>query len=169
MRIFLKSASVILLGLTGCVEPIYQQQYAAQTVPPTMTQIQGQCFNNFKQFIPQTDCITRAASSGLPLSSYAQEYLATLQSLQEKVKHKELSESDARLRLTKRLTEIRSIQQNELAIEQQLDNQRTMQTLEILKQNKPYIHQLPDISSGVSSPTHTTCQAYGNQMRCVSR
>lgn len=156
-----------LLGLTGCANA-YQQPYAVPQ-PPTITQMQGQCFSNFKQFAAQTKCIANAISgitaSGIALHPGMQEYLLLMESLQEKVAHKKLSASDARLKLAGKLSELRALQQNELAVQEQLENQRAMQTLEILRQNQPKPIEL----YVPPKPTVTDCNRLGSNVHCTSR
>lgn len=58
------------------------------------------------------------------LNASIQEYLLLVQSLKEKVSHKTLSESDARLKLAGKLSELRVLQDNRDAMQQQLEYQR---------------------------------------------
>ena len=159
----------VLLGLTGCVD-MYQQPYAVQQ-PPTITQTQGQCMASFKKVQEQTKCIQdTVAASNLPPNSYAQEYLAYMQLLQEQVKRKMLSESDARLKLTTKLNQVRAQQENEFAVQEQLANQRTAQAAEILKQNRPAPMQVYQPTTPILAPSiRTNCQTLGNQINCTSR
>ncbi len=163
--------AAVLLALTACAEPIYQQQYAVQQ-PQTLTQMQGQCFSNFKQFDAQTNCISNAlAATGIAPDSGIQEYMLLMQSLQEKVARKTLSASDARLKLAGKLNEMKAIQDREDAIQQQLENQRAAHNAEVLRQfqhqykapqlEMPTVRRLP-------SPINTNCQASGNQVNCTS-
>jgi hypothetical protein len=166
-RLYIFSA---LLGLTACAGA-YQQPYAAPQ--PTIGQTQGQCFASSQRFIAQTDCIANTvAASGATPNTYAQEYLTYMQSLQEKVRNKALSENDARAKLASKLNEVRALQQNEDAMQEQLANQRAAQNAEILRQ---YQYKAPQLempqrrSPAISSPINTTCQNIGNQMQCTSR
>ena len=166
-RKFFVFAPMVILALTGCNDAMYQQQYAAQQ-PPTMTQTQGQCFSTFKEFIAQTNCINNAViTSGFAVNSYAQEYLAYMQSLREKVKRKTLSENDARMQLTSKLNQVRAQQQNEDIAQEQLAIQRGAQNAEVLRQYqyKPVLLEMPQRRL----PINTNCQTIGNQVNCTTR
>lgn len=163
-------AATALLTLTACDGAMYQQQYVPQ--PLSLTEIQGQCFAQSKKFMAQTQCIAdTAAASGAAPNPYAQDYLAYMQELQEKVRRKSLSDSEARAKLASKLTAVRTLQQNELAVQEQLENQRAAQNAEILRQ---YQYKAPQLEmpkrTPVLAPTvQTNCQAYGGQVNCTSR
>lgn len=163
-------AATALLSLTACDGVAYQQPYAPE--PLSMSQIQGQCFAKSKKFMTQTQCIAdTVAALGAAPNPYAQDYLAYMQELQEKVQRKALSDSEARARLASKLTEVRSLQQNELAVQEQLENQRAAQNAEILRQ---YQYKAPQLEmpkrTPVLTPTvQTNCQTYGGQVNCTSR
>ncbi len=154
------------LGLTACANSAYQQEYAPQ--PLSVSQVQGQCFSTFKEFIAQTNCINNAViTSGLAPNSYVQEYLAYMQSLQEKVKRKALSENGARTQLTSKLNQVRAQQQNEDIAQEQLAIQRDAQNAEVLRQYqyKAPLLEMPQRRSTIN----TNCQTIGNQVNCTSR
>ncbi len=163
-------AASALLALTACDGAMYQQPYAPQ--PLTMSEIQGQCFTKSKKFMTQTQCIEdAAAASGAAPNPYAQEYLSYIQELQEKVQRKAISENEARSKLTSKLNEVRTLQQNELAVQEQLENQRAAQNAEILRQ---YQYKAPQLEMPKRTPvlrptTNTTCQTYGGQVNCTTR
>lgn len=169
-RIFIALATTGLLALTACDGAMYQQQYTSQ--PLSLSEIQGQCFAKSKKFLAQTQCITdTAAASGAAPNPYAQDYLAYMQELQEKVQHKALSESEARAKLASKLTEVRTLQQNELAVQEQLENQRAAQNAEILRQ---YQYKAPQLEmpkrTPILAPTvRTNCQTIGTQVHCTSQ
>lgn len=161
---------IALLALMGCDDAMYQQAYAVQE-PPTLTQIQGQCFSSFKVFAAQANCITDAVSAiGIPPDARIQEYLLLTEALKEKVGRKTLTESDARLKLASKLTEIKALQQNEFTAQEQLAIQRDAQNAEVLRQYqyKAPLLEMPQIRR-LPSPTYTNCQAAGNQVNCTSR
>jgi ParB-like chromosome segregation protein Spo0J len=91
-----------------------------------------------------------------------------MQSLATKVKAGKLSGEDARVKLTAKHNELRARQQNELAAQEQLDNQRTMQAYELLKQNN-YKLEMPTVAPVHSSPTQTDCYKIGEQLHCTTR
>jgi hypothetical protein len=158
--------------LTACVSTISQQAYAQ---PPSVTQIQAHCLYAFKKFSDQTKCIEDSvASYGVAPSSYVQEYLAYMQTLQEKLRRKALSESDARAKLTSKLSQIRALEQKELATQaqmlatqEQLENERTAQSFEMLSRIKPYQHPPPVLQ--IKPRTQTDCQMIGAQLHCTSQ
>lgn len=165
-RIYNVLAPAALLSITACAGSAYQQQYVQE--PPTLTQMQGQCFSTFKDFTAQTNCIRNAVTtSGFALDSHIQEYLLLMDSLREKVNHKRISESDARLKLASKLSEIKAQQQNEFAVQEQLDNQQAAQNAELIRQiqSKAQPLELPQRRS----PINTNCQTIGNQVNCTSR
>ena len=169
--IFTMAPMLALCALTACVEPMYQQQYAVQP-PPTMTQTQGQCFSQFKQFAAQTKCINNAVTtSGLAPNSYVQEYLSYMGSLQEKVKRKALSENDARAQLTSKLNDVRTLQQNEDAVQEQLANQRAAQNAEVLRQYqyKAPMLEMPQTRHTLPRTVQTNCSTIGTQVHCTSQ
>lgn len=154
--------------LIGCTNLTYAQH---SPQPPSITQIQGQCFTNFEKFLDQTNCIENIyTNSGFIANSYAQEYLTYMQLLKEKVKHKNLSENNARMQLTSKLSELRAIQENEIAVQEQLANQRAAQTTEILKNYKANTVELPPRITPITPPViQTNCQKIGGQIHCTSR
>jgi len=166
-KFFAVAPMAALLGLTACANSMYRQQYAAPQ-PPTLTQTQGQCFSKFEHFSAQSNCINNAImTSGIAPDAGIQEYLLLLKSLREKVERKALSENDARLRVASKLGELRALQQNEFAVQEQLANQRAAQNAEILRQfqYKAPLLEMPQRRS----PVNTTCQTIGNQVNCTSR
>lgn len=168
-RINLTLAPIALLALTGCDNAMYQQQYASPQ-PPTVTQIQGQCFSQFQAFPAQANCITNSVNAiGLPLSAPIQEYLLLVQSLKEKVGSKKLSESDARLKLAAKLSEIKTLQDNQDAVQQQLEYQRAAQNAEVLRQYQNNIIQPAPYQPIIRPRVQTNCQTLGNQVNCTSR
>lgn len=166
---YLKFFLILPLVLTACVPYAYQQSYVAQ--PLTVTQIQGQCFASYDKFEQQTNCIEKAvhADPNLSMNSYVQEYFAYMQSLSEKVKMKSLSQADARVRLAQKLNELGSYENNDIAQQQLLENQRAAQTAEILQRNQMPQVQLHPIGRVLPTTTLTNCNAYGGQLNCTSR
>lgn len=76
-----------------------------------------------------------------------------------------------RPRLASKLTTVRTLQQNELAVQEQLENQRAAQNAEILRQ---YQYKAPQLEmpkrTPILTPTVlTNCQTYGGQVNCTSR
>ena len=155
----------IALLLSGCVTT---QNYAA--APPSLSQIQGQCFTNFEDFLDQTACIQnivkRVSHNGL--NPYAQEYMANMQSLNKKVKSGSISGEDARVQLAQKLTALKQLQNNEFATQEQLRLQRNAQSMEILKQNQPKSPELYDITPHLPKQVNTNCNVYGNQVNCTT-
>lgn len=90
-----------------------------------------------------------------------------MDSLREKVNRKKITESDARLKLASKLSEVKAQQQNEFAIQEQLDNQQAAQNAELIRQfqSKAQPLELPQRRS----PINTNCQTTGNQVNCTSR
>jgi hypothetical protein len=164
---YLAISSIAFFLLIGCVSTTHQQAYASQ---PSVSQLQGECLARYKKFMEQTKCIEEGiASYGLPPSPYVQNYLAYMQSLQEKVQRKSLSESDARAKMTNKLTELRASEQDELAKLDQAESQRTGQSYDMLNRNKIPQLELPQTKTTLKSPTQTNCQMVGNKLNCVSQ
>lgn len=155
-------------SLTACV-PTYSQ-YAAQPSAPTVGQIQSECFTRFQKFAEQTGCVNNIVRTNtVQMNGYGQEYLAYMQLMQEKVVKKALSESEARLKLAQKLNELSGYEKNEMAVQQQLDNQRAATNAEVLrvwgenmKQPELYLPITPNIPKSVN----TTCYRTGNQVDC---
>jgi hypothetical protein len=160
---------MVMLALTGCDDAMYQPSYAIAQ-PPTLTQIQGQCFSEFKAFPAQANCIANAVSAiGLAPDAGVQEYLLLLESLKEQAARKTLSENDARLKLAGKLSELKVLQQNQDAVLQQLEYQRAAQNAEILRQYQSNIIKPQPYQPYTSPRMQTNCQALGNQVNCTSR
>ncbi len=166
---YVKFFLMLPLALTACAQYAYQQPYVPQ--PLTVTQIQGQCFAESEKFELQTNCIKNAvyADPNLSMNSYVQEYIAYMQSLSEKVKMKKLSQSDARVKLVQKLNELGSYENNDIAQQQLLENQRAAQTAEILQRNQMPQVQFHPIGWVLPTTTLTNCNAYGGQLNCTSR
>ena len=91
--------------------------------------------------------------------------MAHMQSLNDQVKARKISNSDARVQLTKRLNELRQAQNKEFTQQEILANQKAIQTRQILQQNK-----LPPVELYIPpQPVQTNCTSYGNQMNCTTR
>lgn len=153
--------------LIGCAGAAYQLA-PMQPQAPTATEIQGVCFTDFKVFTEQTNCIRSAyIRSNLTSNSYGQEYLSYMDALQAEVNQKKLSESQARIELTSKHNQLRAEQQNESAMQQQLDIQRAQQNAEILKQYKPIEIKMYPVPQ--HRTINTNCSAYGNQVNCTTQ
>lgn len=152
----MKKILITVFCLTGCVTSAQQT-----TASPTISQIQGGCFVSRENFLDQTACIQKAIS-GQNLNPYAQEYMAHMQSLNDQVKARKISNSDARVQLTKRLNELRQVQNNEFTQQEILARQKTIQTQQILQKNK-----LPPVELYIPpQPVQTNCTSYSSQVNC---
>ena len=159
---------ILPLVLTACGQYAYQQPYAPQ--PLTVTQIQGECFVASEKFEQQTNCIKNAVHTdpNLSMNSYVQEYIAYMQSLREKVKTRTLSQSDARMKLAQKLNELGAHENNDFALQQQLESQRAAQAAEILQRNQPPQVLFHPIGQALANTTYTNCHANGGQLNCTS-
>ncbi len=156
---------MMVFCLAGCITG---QQYA--TMPPPVSQIQGQCMAMFHGFLDQTTCIHGNISSypHAQPNPFTQEYIAYMHSLSEKVKAKKISGDDARVELIQRLNNLRQRQNREFAQQEALSNQRAAQVQQILKQNKIKPLELYEMKT-TPVPTQTNCYVYGNQVNCLSQ
>lgn len=185
---------MLFLGLSGCVNAMPPQTPQPMALP--LTDIQSRCFANHKKFVEQSKCIDDilTANSHLTQNSQIQEYIAYLHLLDEQVKQKRISGNQARLKLTSKLNELKALQLNQLAIQEQLDMQRAAHNAEVLRQyqtnqqriNEAYPTYVPVRSSPIivnqtpqyqvppiqtyqpPKPTVTECHGVGNQMVCTS-
>lgn len=137
----------------------------------TLGDVQGRCFQESPDFLKQTSCILNTVDElGLAPNSYAQDYLANVAALRERVEHRELSGNQARAQLTARLSELRSLQQNEGLAQQQIENGQAASTAAIIHGIKPNMLELPQRRSPIlTNPIQTTCQQSGSQVNCTSR
>lgn len=160
-----KAGFIVMVSfcLTGCADVSAQQW---QAPPTSVTQIQSDCFNSFKQFKQQVFCIKERVASypGAQSDPLIQEHLIYMESVLEKVNKKTLSASDARLALVKELRELRGQRQQE--IQQQEEN--NMQVLETLKQNTPKPLEFHRVGRDLPRPVNTNCQRIGDQVHCTS-
>jgi len=155
----MKKILITAFCLTGCVTSAQQTKAS-----PSISQIQGGCFASRENFLDQTACIKNAIS-GQNLNPYAQEYMAYMQSLNDQVEIRKISGGNARVQLTKRLNELRQVQNNEFTQQEILANQKAIQTRQILQQNK-----LPPVELYIPpQPVQTNCTSYGNQVNCTTR
>jgi hypothetical protein len=158
----------VCLFLTGCADAPMQQASAA---PPSVSQMQGICFSAYKKFSEQVKCMESSivsASSSASQDSYVQEYIAYMHTLSSKVKKGAISGDEARLTLTQKLNELKQQQQAGMRQQEAIESQRTLQTMEILKQNAPKPLEFHPAAPSLSRPVTTNCQASGNQVYCTS-
>lgn len=90
-----------------------------------------------------------------------------MQTLTDKVQKGKLVENDARLQLAQALNKLRKKQQVELQQLESIDNQRRLQTFQMMNHNSPYQLEFRRISP-IDSPVRTNCQSIGNQLQCTS-
>ena len=138
---------LVSVSLAGCVTT---QKHAP--APVTVSQIQGGCFASREKFVDQMACIKSGVSSS-QLNPYSQEYMAYMDMLSKKVVAGKMSEADARLKLAEKLNDLRQKQNNEFAVQDRLDRERTMQAYEILNSNRS---------------STTNCHVMGNQLSCTT-
>lgn len=155
---------IAVILLTACMTT---QQYAAA---PSVSQMQGQCFTQFEKFLDQTACIETKIyiHSQIQPNPYTQEYIAHMGSLSTKVKAGNVSDNDARVQLTQKLNLLIQKQNNQLAQQQALYNQRAAQTAQILQQNKPTQLEVYEMKT-LPTTTNTNCYKLGNQVNCSIR
>ncbi len=92
-----------------------------------------------------------------------------MQSLNEKVKAKKLSQADARLKLAQKLNDLGAHENNDIAVQQQFESQRAAQVAEILQRNQIPPVQFHPIGRVLPRTTTTSCDAYGGRLNCTSQ
>lgn len=90
-----------------------------------------------------------------------------MDSLSAKVKAGQVSDNDARVQLTQKLNSLIQKQNNQLAQQQALYNQRAAQTAQILQQNKPTQLEVYEMKP-LPTTTDTNCYKLGNQVNCAT-